>query len=555
MIKDQIVALLKEAIGRAQEKGQMPAVELPEIPLERPANPAFGDYASSLAMRLARSARMNPLAIAKKIVDNLPAAAFLERVEVAPPGFVNFSLKNEWIRQQVETILAAGPRFGAVDLGRGTTVQLEFGSANPTGPLTAALGRAVSLGDALGNILAAAGYRVTREYYVNDAGSRMDAFYQTAYARYLQAFGRPAEVPEDGYHGSYMVDLAAELKAEYGDRFLNVPAGEAAVAIGHIALAKMIASAEADLAFMGVHHDVWFREQSLFDAGLVAQTISLLEARGYISRREGAIWFTSSALGEDKDNVLVRSNGVPTYFASDIAYHNDKFVQRGFQWVVDIWGADHQGHVPRMKAAVAALGVDPDRLTVILHQLVTLMKDGRPYRISKRTGNLVTLRELLDEVGPDACRFFFLMRSADSQMEFDLDLAKEQSEENPVFYVQYAHARIASILRRAQERDLQFAGGDVALLAEAPELTLIRKMLELPELVENTARLLEPHHLPYYARDLAAVFSAFYRDCRVINDDPALAGLTKARLKLVRAAQIVLANSLRLMGVAAPEQM
>lgn len=555
MIKDQIIELLKEATARAQEKGQMPAVEAPEIPLERPANPAFGDYATSLAMKLARSARMSPLAIAKRIADNMPPADFLEKVEVAPPGFINISLKNQWTLQQVEAVLAAGPQFGSVDLGRGTTAQLEFGSANPTGPLTAALGRAVSLGDALANVLTAAGYRATREYYVNDAGSRMDAFYQTAYARYVQAFGRPAEVPEDGYHGNYMIDLADEIKAEYGDRFLSMPADEAATAIGQIALAKMITSAKADLAFMGVHFDVWFHEQSLFGASLVAKTIALLEAKGYISRREGAIWFTSSALGEDKDNVLVRSNGVPTYFASDIAYHYDKFVLRGFQWVVDIWGADHQGHVPRMKAAVAALGVDPDRLTIILHQLVTLVKDGKPYRISKRTGNLVTLRELLDDVGPDACRFFFLMRSADSQMDFDLNLAKEQSDENPVYYVQYAHARIASILRRAQERGIEFDDGDVNLLTTAPELTLIRKMLELPELVENAARLLEPHHLPYYARDLASVFSAFYRDCRVINDEPALLGLTKARLKLVKAAQIVLANSLALMGVGAPEQM
>jgi arginyl-tRNA synthetase len=351
-----------------------------------------------------------------------------------------------------------------------------------------------------------------------------------------------------------MVDLARRIRDEYGDRFLRPPGEPAPDELGRLGIDLMVDSIKADLALLGVRYDVWFRERSLYEQdSLYERVMALLRERGYITEKEGAVWFTSSELGEDKDNVLVRSTGAPTYFASDIAYHYHKFVVRGFDRVIDIWGADHHGHVPRMKAAVQALGIAPERLTILLYQLVTVRRGGEVVRLSKRAGDIILLRDLVEEVGVDACRFFFLQRSPDSTLDFDIDLAKSQSEKNPVYYVQYAHARIAGILRTAAERGLTPEGGDVSLLRHPAELTLIRKMLQLPELLDLVARTLEPHHLPYYAMDLATTFNSdFYRDVRVISEDQAL---TRARLKLVAAARLVLARTLHLMGVSAPDRM
>ncbi len=550
MIRDEIARLVREAARRAQAKGTLPPVAITEVALERPQKPEYGDYASTLPLKLARAARMSPMAIGKAIADELPLVDAIGKIETAPPGFINITLNEKWLAEQVDAIISAEQDFGNLDLGRGERLQIEFVSANPTGPLTAASGRGGALGDTLGNVLSASGYKVEREYYVNDAGSRMEAFYQTVYARYAQALGVAEEVPPEGYHGTYVSDLASETVQEHGDKFLKMPRQQAIDALGKIAIEKMIQAAQRDLADMGVRYDCWFSEQSLYDASLVKKTLEILSERGFTDEREGAVWFTSTALGEDKDNVLVRSNGVPTYFASDVAYHYDKFFVRAFDRVIDVLGADHQGHVPRMKAAIAALGADPNRLQTIVHQMITLRRGSEIVRMSKRTGDIVSLREVLDEVGADACRFFFLSRSADSQMDFDLELAKRQSNENPVYYVQYAHARIASILRYAG--DVEFAQGNVDLLRTEPEQTLIRKMLQFPELIETAATQLEPHHLTYYAQDIAAVFHSFYKQCRVVSDD---VELTRARLKLVQAAKIVLAKTLRLMGVAAPEQM
>jgi arginyl-tRNA synthetase len=349
-----------------------------------------------------------------------------------------------------------------------------------------------------------------------------------------------------------MTTLAKEIIAEEGDRFLSLPEKEAISELGRIGLAKMIEQIKDDLEKLGVSFDVWFSEQSLFDKGQYQKVMSLLREGGYIAEREDATWFVSTALGEDKDNVVVRSDGSPTYFATDIAYHYNKFLERKFDKVINIWGADHQGHISRMKAVVSALGIDPERLTVIISQMVTLSRGGELVRVSKRSGDIITLREVIDEVGADACRFFFAARSADSQMDFDLELAKKQSADNPVYYVQYAHARIASILRLAQERKISYADGDVSLLTTEPELTLIRKMLLLPEMVEVVTQTLEPHHLAYYAQDLATVFHSFYMQCRVVSEDDVL---SKARLKLVEAARIVLARTLHLMGMTAPDRM
>ncbi|MBI2861302.1 MAG: arginine--tRNA ligase [Chloroflexi bacterium] len=550
MIRDELADLLQKAAEEAQQRGLLPPVAIPPVAIERPQRPEHGDYASSLPLRLARVARMSPMAIAERLAGSLPQADFLDHVEVAAPGFINFTLNSHWLAQQVKTILTAGEYYGDVNLGRGQRVQIEFVSANPVGPLHVGAGRGAALGDALGNLLTAANYQVEREYYVNDAGARMEAFYQSIYARYLQAFGQPAEIPEEGYHGPYLIDLAQQLKDEHDDVWVGLPPEQVAATIGQAAVELVIAQLREDLERMGVRFDRWFSEQSLFDDGTYSKALQLLRERGYLAEREGATWFASSILGEDKDNVLVRSTGMPTYFATDIAYHYDKFLHRGYDRVINIWGADHQGHIPRMKVAVAALGIDPDRLTIIVYQLVTLQRGGEIVRMSKRTGDIVTLRELVDEVGADACRFFLLSRSAEAQMDFDIELAKRQSSENPVYYVQYGHARIASILRYAG--DQAPAEGDVSLLTHETEAALIKRMIALPELIETAARLMEPHHLTYYALDLATAFHQFYTQCRVVSDDQAL---TAARLKLVRAAKIVLAKALHVMGIAAPEEM
>ena len=551
-VKQRLIDLLTQAASEAQLQGKLPAAILPEATIEHPQKPEHGDYASSFPMKLARTVGLNPLVIANDIVAFIAPTPEIDKIAIAPPGFINFTIKSDWLTSQVESIIEAGDSYGNIDLGQSRRVQIEFVSVNPTGPLHVGHGRGAILGSTLANVLTAAGCKVEKEYYINDAGSQIDAFYRSLYARYQQCIGMDVEMPSDGYLGNYMVDLAKDIIAETGDRFLSLPDRQAISQLGQIGLEKMVGMIRSDLELSRVDFDVWFNEQSLYDNGQYQKAMSLLRQRSYISENEGAIWFASTALGEDKDNVLVRGDGSPTYFASDIAYHYNKFLERNFDTVIDIWGADHQGHISRMKAAVSALGINPERLKVIISQMVTLHRGDELVRVSKRSGDIITLREVIDEVGTDACRFFFLSRSADSQMDFDLELAKKESAENPVYYVQYAHARIASILRLAQQREIDYRDGDVSLLVTEPELTLIRKMLLLPEMVEIIAHTLEPHHLTYYAQDLATVFHSFYKQCRVVSQSKAL---TKARLKLVAAAKLVLANTLHLMGMTAPEKM
>ena len=551
-IKDEIAELLRQATDEAQRRNLLPPLAIPEVLVERPQNPEHGDYASPLALKLARAVRMNPLTIAEGIAGLIQVPDEIESIAVAPPGFINFSLRSDWFRRQVDEVLSAGEEYGNFDQGKGARVQVEFVSVNPTGPLHVGHGRGAVLGSTLANVLGAAGYRVVKEYYINNAGSQIEAFSRSLYARYRQALGIAAEVPAGGYFGEYMIDLAREIVAARGDTFLAKPAAEAMAEMGRIGMEKVLQSLKSDLERLGVAFDVWFSEKSLFDEGQYRKVMALLGENAYTVEKEGVIWFASTALGEDKDNVLVRSDGSPTYFASDIAYHYNKFIERGFDKVVDIWGADHQGHVSRMKAAVGALGIDTERLQIIISQMVTLKRGQDIVRASKRTGELITLWQLVDEVGRDACRFFFLSRSADSQMDFDLELAKRQSADNPVYYVQYAHARICSILRLAQERGIDYSEGDVFLLTTEPELALIRRILQLPEVMEMVASTLEPHHLSYYALDMATALHNFYEKCRVISEDGAL---TQARLKLVKAAKIVLAKTLGLMGMSAPERM
>lgn len=555
-IQQQLANLIERALRDAQANDLLPKATTTErILIDRPQNPEHGDFACSLPLKLARPMRMNPLAIAETLVSLIHSTDEIQNVSAVPPGFINFSLKESWLAEQVGVIQQAGDAFGNVNAGEGKRVQVEYISGNPTGPLHVGHVRGAVIGSALANVLEAAGYDVEREYLINDHGNQIDHFTSTLYTRYQQLFGKDVEISPEGYQGEYMIDLAREVQDEEGDRFLDMPEDEAVLEIGEIGLSKVMDSIKADVALLRAEFDVWFSEKEMYRTGKVESVMTLLKDKGHVTNRDGAVWFTSSALGEDKDNVLIRSTGVPTYFASDVAYHYDKFVDRQFEHVIDVWGADHQGHVLRMKAVVGALGVDPDRLTLLVTQIVTLKRGGEVVRLSKRAGEIVTLRELVEEVGADACRFFFLARSPESQMEFDMELAKEESAENPVYYVQYAHARIASILRLAQEKGIDYSDGDLSLLTHEAELALIRKMLMLPELVEMMARNLEPHHLPHYAQELATAFHWFYQKCRVVSSIQEEAELSKARLRLVDAAKTVLARCLELMSMSAPEEM
>ncbi len=560
-IRLYVEGLLSQAVRSAIDAGELPDVAVPGTAIERPKDTANGDFASTLPLRLARAAMKPPLEIAKVIARHMPADATIDPPAVAPPGFINIRISTPFLQQQVEHVITSGPGYADIALGVGKRAQVEFVSANPTGPLHVGNGRGAAIGDALASALGAAGYDVEREYYVNDAGTQTDTFSDTLYARYQQLFGREVEIPKDGYPGEYMIDLAREVKDEAGEQFLR-PAGESGPAeLGMLGIEVMVRHIRATLGAFGVHYDQWFSEKSLYGPeGRFEKTMALLRENGQVVEREGALWFASSELGEDKDNVVIRSDGRPTYYASDIAYHYDKFIARGFDLVIDVWGADHHGHVSRLKTASRAVGADPDALQVLLYQLVTLKRGGEVVRLSKRGGEIITLDELIDEVGADAARFFFLLRSPGAQMEFDLDLAKKQSSENPVFYVQYAHARLASMLDRAAEQGLSPEGGDVALLTQPSELALIREMMRLTDVIETVAQTYEPQHLPYYAMELANAFHGF-NDAFKQRNDPNLkvitrdVALTKARLRLVLSAKVALARVLNLMGMTAPERM
>ena len=558
---ESIRQLVAQAVDTARNDGVLRVETMPDIRIEHPGNPEHGDFATNLPLRLARATRINPLELAQALVARIPGSEPVETVEVAPPGFINFRLKDSWLQSQVEAVRQAGDSYGKVNSAANRRVMVEFVSVNPTGPVHVGHTRGAVLGSALANVLEAAGCEVTREYYVNDAGSQMEAFYRSVLARYRQSFGQDAAMPPNGYMGDYIADLAQEIADAEGDRFLTQPEDQAIREIGDLSREKMVGLIRDDLSKIGVEFDNWFSERTLFApaAGSVQseydEALGQLRKQGYLSQREDALWFNSTMLGDEKDNVVVRSSGEPTYFASDIAYHHNKFVVRKFDSVVNIWGADHQGHVPRMKAAVEGLGIDPDRLTILIAQMVTLKRGNEVVRASKRTGEFVTLRELAEEVGDDACRFFFLSRTPSTQMEFDLELAKKESSENPVYYVQYAHARNAGILSLARERNIDWSRGDVSLLNDPSELTLVRAMIRLPELVQLMAENLEPHHLAHFTMELATAFHGFYENCRVISANPEDSDVTLARLKLVESAQIVFRRCLELMGMNAPERM
>ncbi len=554
MIRDEIIGLTAQALAAAQAAGDLPQFAAPEVTTEHPARPEHGDFSANLPLRIQGLARMKAIAVAEALQKHVPAHPAVDRVVVAPPGFLNYYLAPGWAAAQADVIVTESDRYASLDIGAGKRAQIEYVSANPTGPIHVGNGRGAAIGSALANVMRTAGYEVDQEYYVNDAGTQVAIFGRTLYARYEQLFGREVAIPENGYPGEYMIDVAKLVKERDGEKYLR-PQGEYADPdFGRIGLDMMLDGIRADLAHMGVVYDRWYSERSLMDeGGPYGEVMALLRKQGQVVEREGATWFTSTDLGESKDNVLIRTDGQPTYYATDIAYHYDKLIKRGYDRAIDIWGADHQGHVSRVKAAVTAVGGNADDLDVLLYQLVTLRRGDQIVPLSKRAGEIVTLREVVDEVGRDATRFFFLLTGANQTMDFDLELAKKQSDENPVYYVQYAHARIAGVLKRASEDHLEADGADVALLTHESEQTLLRKLLLLPEVVEKVVLELAPHHLTHYSQELAGAFHAFYTQCRVIQaEEPAL---TKARLRLLEATRVVLARTLALMGISAPDSM
>ena len=557
MIRDKLAKSIERALIEARDSGELSFEQLPEIALEPPKIKAFGDFTTNLAMVLASEAHKAPREVAEKIVAKLKTGdGLIEKAEVAGAGFINFTLKPDWLYDILRQIGSQGEKFGTSDVGKGTKVQVEFVSANPNGPITVAHGRGGTIGDVLASILQALNYDVTRESYINDAptSTQMQNFGKSVAARYMQVLGHDVPVPEDGYHGEYVIDIARDIVKEYGDKFLSMPESERVPLFTKLAEEQMLKLQRSDLEKFGIKFDVWFSEATLHESSKVRKAIQLLKERGYAYEEGGALWLKSTAFGDDKDRPLVRSNGQPTYIASDAAYHLDKF-QRGFEKVIDVWGPDHHGYVARTKAAVAALGCDPGKLDIIIYQAVRLLSGGEIVMMAKRTGDVVLLSELVDEVGRDAARFFFLMRSSDTTLDFDLELAKQQSAENPVYYVQYAHARICSILRVAKESGISVPSAgdaDLSLLNHDAEIDLIKKLAELPDLIAEAGASYEPHRLTRYAQDLAAVFHKFYTECRVVSEEKALTG---ARLVLVDSTRTVLANTLSLLGISAPERM
>ncbi len=548
--------LLTEAVtGFAKEGGLLPG-DVPEVQLERPRHEGQGDWASNIAMLMAKRLGLRPRDVAAEIVSRIGTDPHLEKIEVAGPGFINFFVTNLWVRDVLEAAVKGRENYGRSEQGKGKKVQVEFVSANPTGPLHVGHGRGAAVGDMTASLLEYAGWQVEREYYINDAGLQMNLLGQSTQARYFEILGCPekAPFPENGYKGDYIYELAREVLERDGKVYLDVPLEESFPVFQEHAATTILEGIREDLSRFGVHFDVWFSEKSLYEKGLVDSALSFLKERGHAYEKDGALWFRTTAFGDDKDRVLVRSNGVTTYFASDVAYHKDKF-DRGFDLVIDVWGADHHGYVPRMKAAVEALGKDRDALQILLIQFVNLLRGGQQVSMSTRSGEFVTLKEVLDEVGVDAARFFFAMRRCDSHLDFDLELAKKASTDNPVFYVQYAHARIQSIMREAASRKMEIpdpSSVDVDLLLEPEEKALAKRIARFPEEVEKAASELAAHRIAFFAYDLAADFHAFYNAHRVLGvEEP----LSKARLCLVEATRVALTNALAILRVEAPERM
>jgi len=547
---------LTRAIEKTAQEGALNSTELPPVLLEAPKQREFGDLATNVAMLWAKTAKKPPRVIAETILKNLEDPdGILARKEIAGPGFLNFAFAPKFYYQRL-CELAAGKEV-ALNLGHGAKVQVEFASVNPTGPLHVGHGRVAVIGDVLARLHEATGFEVEREYYVNDAGKQMENLGLSLYARYRELFGETIEFPEDGYPGDYVRELAAEVKQREGDKFLNESKEAAVDFFRQFGGDSLLSTIRGELGGFGIQFDSFFSERALRERSEVARSMDLLRARGLLYSEDGAQWFKSTQFGDDKDRTVIKSDGELTYFASDIAYHRNKF-ERRFAKLINVWGADHHGYVPRLKAALRGLGYDPAVLQVVLVQMVQLTRGGEPVRMGKRTGEFVSLEEVLEEVGRDAARFFFLMRKSDSHLDFDLDLAKRQSSENPVFYVQYAHARVASIFEQARRNGMldgvPRADQSVQLerLELSEELELIRQMIQFNDVLEESVGELEPHRIVFYLLDLAGEFHRYYNRCRVISEDE---GLSRARLLLVENVQKTIRRGLEILGVAAPLKM
>lgn len=554
-MKKGLNAIIMRAIAKGQERGELAAGALPPFILEYPREERHGDYATNIAMAMASHTEKSPRAIAETIVGCMEDdEGIIERVEVAGPGFINFFLTEDYWRYFLREADRKGERYGEGDLGQGKRVLVEFLSANPTGPLHIGHGRIAAFGDALANLLEKVGYQVEREYYVNDRGTQMRLLGESVYFWYAQEWDRKVAFPPDGYQGDYIKEIAHHIKEEEGDRYLLSPEEDTIDPLGEQAAQIILGWIKDDVERFRVRFDKWYGEKDLYTSGLVPRLLGELRDKGYLYEDEGALWFKSTPLGDEKDRVVIKADGATTYFASDIAYHRDKY-DRGYDLLIDIWGADHHGYIPRMGAAIQAMGCDRSVFKVVLVQLVNLLRDKKQVNMSTRRGEFTSLREVMDEVGVDACRYFFMLRRADSPLDFDLELAKREGAENPVYYVQYVHARIMSIFKKATERGVEvpnFEDVDISLLRLPEERLLAKRVAIFPEFLEGMALALEPHRLTTYLQDLAGVFHSYYNKHRVISADRAL---TNARFLLVKAVQGVVCSALGVLGIAAPTEM
>jgi len=554
-MKQKLADIILYAARKAFEKGKLSSGEFPAVEVGEPKTATHGDFSTNFAMVMASAQKMSPRKIAEIITGEIEDhAGIIEKTEIAGPGFINFFVRQNSWHPVLQQIYEDDERFGSSNIGKGRKVQVEFVSANPTGPLHVGHGRGAAVGDSVANILAYCGYDVQREYYINDSGRQISTLGNSVYLRYLELFGEKIEFPGDCYQGDYIRDIALRIKEDKGGSILDDPEEKAVMFCARFAAAEILAGIKDDLELFGVKLDRWFSEQSLFDSGKVDSVIKDFKNHHIIYEKDGAHWFRTSEYGDEKDRVVVRNNGLTTYFASDIAYHMDKF-SRGFERIIDVWGADHHGYIERLGASIEASGRRRDQFHVILIQLVNLLRGGVPVAMSTRSGEFVTLQDVIKEVGTDAARFIFLTRHYESHLDFDIELAKKKTNDNPVFYVQYVHARISSIIRKGREDGIDEVRWDkkiVSVLTEPEEIQILKILASYPEVVRLSAELLEPHRITYFLMNLAAAFHSYYNKHRVLSDEPAV---TKGRLCLVLAIKMVIRNGLKLLGVSAPEKM
>jgi arginyl-tRNA synthetase len=566
-MKQKIKILIYEALKQAYQKGDLPSSEFPEVELEEPKARMHGDFSTNIAMIMASSQKMAPRKIAESIINHMDnSGSIILKVEIAGPGFINFYLRQSAWYPALRRVYEEGERYGSSDIGKGEKIQVEFVSSNPTGPLHVGHGRGAAVGDSVGNILSFCGYDVQKEYYINDSGRQINTLGRSVFYRYRELFGEKIEFPDTCYQGDYIRDIAIKIKDTDGNKLLDPDEKtdekpdqkkdeeKAVLYCARLAAEEILEGIRKDLDSFGVRFNKWFSEQSLYDSGMVDSVISDFKKKKIVYEKDGALWFKTSDFGDEKDRVVVKKNGEKTYFASDIAYHQEKY-ERGFDLVIDVWGADHHGYIPRMSASVQASGRDKNQFHVILVQLVNLLRGGEPVAMSTRAGEFVTLKDVISEVGSDAARFIFLTRHYDSPLDFDLELAKKKTSDNPVYYVQYVHARISSIIRKAVEREISVIVTDdeaIAMLTQPEEAELMKALARYPETIENSAKLMEPHRITFFLMNLASLFHAYYNKHRVLTDDPVL---SRGRLYLITAVQKVIRNGLTLLGVSAPDKM